>query len=259
MNHRTVGFIGGGRITRIILEGWKRAGAWPEKIVVSDCNTQILDELKTGFPGIETVTSNSTAAAGQAIVLLAVHPPLIAEATVGLKESLKPETIVVSLAPKITLQKLAQLLGGFERVVRVIPNAPSLINCGFNPVAFSPALTAEDRAQIRLLLSPLGESPEVPEEDLEAYAVITAMGPTYFWFQLQALREVALGLGLPNDKIGPALESMVFGAMKTLLTSGLTPPEVMNLIPVKPLAEMEPQLRELYLTRLPAIHNKIKP
>jgi pyrroline-5-carboxylate reductase len=259
MNHKTVGFIGGGRITRIILGGWRRAGVLPGKIVVSDCNSGILGELKSGFPSIEAVTCNNTAAAGQDIVLLAVHPPLMAEATVGLEESLRPDTIVVSLAPKITLQKLTPLLGGFERVVRVIPNAPSLINCGFNPVAFGPALTAEDRAQIKLLLSPLGESPEVPEEDLEAYAVITAMGPTYFWFQLQALREVALGLGLPGDRIAPALESMVSGAVKTLLASGLPPQEVMNLIPVKPLAEMEPQLREMYLTRLPAIHNKIKP
>jgi pyrroline-5-carboxylate reductase len=33
----------------------------------------------------------------------------------------------------------------------------------------------------------------------------------------------------------------------------------MDLIPVKPLAEMEPQVKEMYHTRLPALYQKIKP
>ena len=52
---------------------------------------------------------------------------------------------------------------------------------------------------------------------------------------------------------------MVCGATRTLLESGLTPAEVMELIPVKPLAEMEKTVTEMYQTRLPAIYQKIKP
>jgi pyrroline-5-carboxylate reductase len=33
----------------------------------------------------------------------------------------------------------------------------------------------------------------------------------------------------------------------------------MDLIPVKPLAEMEAQVTEMYHTRLPALYQKIKP
>jgi pyrroline-5-carboxylate reductase len=46
---------------------------------------------------------------------------------------------------------------------------------------------------------------------------------------------------------------------RTLLESGLTPAEVMDLIPVKPLAEMAAHVTELYRTRLPALYQKIKP
>jgi len=99
----------------------------------------------------------------------------------------------------------------------------------------------------------------VPEGSLEAYAVLSAMGPTYLWFQLQALREVAAGLGLTAAQITPALKRMVCGATRTLLESGLSPDEVLDLVPVKPLAEMESQVTEFYRTRLPAIHQKIKP
>lgn len=258
MNSKSIGFVGGGRITRIFLEGWQRAQKLPARIVVSDCNAEALAKIKTRWPGVET-TSASAAAAGQDIVFLAVHPPVMAEVCANIKGVLKSDALVVSLAPKFTLAKLTELLGGFARLARVIPNAPSLIGRGYNPMCFSPSLTLSDRSELKSLLTPLGECPEVAEEKLEAYAVLTAMGPTYLWFQLQALREVAAGLGLSEAEITPALKRMVCGGTRTLLESGLSPAEVMDLIPIKPLAEMEAQVTELYRTRLTGIYQKIKP
>ena len=52
---------------------------------------------------------------------------------------------------------------------------------------------------------------------------------------------------------------MVCGAARTLVDSGLPPAVVMDLVPAKPLVEMEPQVLELYRTRLPALFQKIKP
>jgi pyrroline-5-carboxylate reductase len=259
MTQKSIGFIGGGRITRIFLEGWQRANAMPGKVVVSDCNAETLAKLKARFPQIEIAPGNSAAAASQDIVFLAVHPPVLAEVLTGIKGSVKPGAMVVSLAPKFTLAKLTELLAGFSRLARVIPNAPSVINLGFNPVAFGPALTAADRAGLTDLLKPLGDLPEVAESKLEGYALLSGMGATYLWFQLQALREVAAGFGLSDSDIAPALKRTVCGATRTLLESGLTPAEVMDLIPVKPLAEMEAQVSEMYQTRLPALYQKIKP
>jgi len=258
MSNKTIGFIGGGRITRIFLEGWTRANELPTRIFVSDCNAETLAKLKARFPSVET-SAQSAAAASQDIVFLAVHPPVMAEVAAGIKGSLKPSALVVSLAPKFTVAKLSELLGGFARLARVIPNAPSIVNFGFNPVAFGPALTSAEQAEVTGLLAPLGDSPKVAEEKLEAYAVVSAMGPTFLWFQLQALREVAAGCGLNDAELVPAMKRMVCGAARTLLESGLTPAEVLDLIPVKPLAEMEAQVSEIYHTRLSAIYQKIKP
>ena len=258
MTNKTIGFVGGGRVTRIFLAGWKRANTLPASVVVSDCNGESLAKIRTQFPSVQT-TADSRAAASQDVVFMAVHPPVMAEVAAGIKGSLKPGAVVVSLAPKFTVAKLTELLGGFARLARVIPNAPSVVNFGFNPVAFGSALTAADKGEVTALLAPLGECPEVAEGKLEAYAVLTAMGPTYLWFQLQALREVAAGFGLSETELSPALKRMVCGAARTLLESGLTAPEVMDLIPVKPLAEMEPQVVEMYRTRLPSIYQKIKP
>lgn len=256
--HMSLGFIGGGRIVRILLEGWLRVGKRPDNIIVYDCSTEVLANLKSRFPTIK-LASDTAAAAAQDLVLLAVHPPVIAETASALKGILKAETVVISLAPKFTISKLIELLGGFANLARVIPNAPSICNFGYNPVSFSPALAPHHRKAVLALLEPLGDCPEVPETKLEAYAVLSAMGPTYLWFQLQALRELVTSFGLSPDEISPALKRMVCGAARTLLDSGLTPAEVMDLVPVKPLAEMEPHVLEFYRTRLLAVYQKIKP
>ncbi|MBI5689023.1 MAG: NAD(P)-binding domain-containing protein [Verrucomicrobia bacterium] len=258
MNQPTIGFIGGGRVARIILGGWNHAQALPARIVVADPNAEGLARLKARFPSVET-TADAAVAAGQDVVFLATHPPVLAEAAARVTPGLKPTAIVVSLAPKFTLARLTGLLGGFGRLARVNPNAPSVIGAGFNPIAFGAALNAADRAVVSGLLAPLGDSPEVAEEKIEAFALLTAMGPTYLWFQLQALRELGASFGLTEAETNHGIKRMVCGAARTLVDSGLPPAEVMDLVPVKPLAEMEPTVLEFYRTRLPALYQKIKP
>jgi pyrroline-5-carboxylate reductase len=112
---------------------------------------------------------------------------------------------------------------------------------------------------VTALFSALGDHLEVAEPKLEGFALLTGMGPTYLWFQLQTLRELAQGFGLTEADVTPALKRMVCGATRTLLESGLPPAEVMDLIPVKPLSEMEASVVEMYHTRLPALFQKIRP
>ncbi len=50
---KTVGFIGSGRITRILLNGFKNAHLSFGKITVSETNETVLDALKADFPGID--------------------------------------------------------------------------------------------------------------------------------------------------------------------------------------------------------------
>ena len=97
----------------------------------------------------------------------------------------------------------------------------------------------------------------VPEETLEAYAILTAMGPTYFWFQWQALRDLAGAFGLSSEATDRALRAMLDGAIRTLFDAGLTPEQVMDLVPVKPLAEAEPQILRVYRETLPGLHARL--
>jgi pyrroline-5-carboxylate reductase len=259
MNSKSIGFVGGGRIARIILEGWQKAGALPAQVVVSDASDAALASLKAKWPQVRTTANGNAEAAGQDIVFLAVHPPVLAEVAAQIKPSLKSSAILVSLAPKFTISKLSQLLGGFARIARVIPNAPTVVRAGFNPVAVAPGLSDADKRAVLDLWTPLGDCPQVAEEKLEAYAILTAMGPTYFWYQFYELCGLAESFGLTAQEARTGLEHMVTGAIQTMLQSGLSAEQVKDLIPVKPLGEAEATMVEMYRTRLAGVMQKIKP
>jgi len=258
MSIGSIGFVGGGRVARIMLEGWQHAGALPARVVVGDPNPETLNLLKSRYPSIEVCLDDNCAPAGQELVFLGLHPPAFADSLPVIAKSLRPGAVVVSLAPKITIARLTGLLGGFDRIARVIPNAPSVVGSGFNPVAFGPGLDAAGRAAILEILAPLGDAPVVEEATLEPYAVTAAMGPTYLWFRLYELRDLARSFGLSDEAAATVVDRMARGALDTM-KSGLAPADVMDLVPVRPLAESEPAVIDAYRTRLTAVMDRIRP
>jgi pyrroline-5-carboxylate reductase len=140
----------------------------------------------------------------------------------------------------------------------MIPNAPSIINEGYNPVAFHPALVGADKESLLALFKVLGDAPEVGEEKLESYAILTAMGPTYLWFQLYELQNLGRQFGLTEQELNDGISKMVTGAVKAMFESRLAPEEVMDLIPVKPLGEEELNIKNVYRSKLAALYQKLK-
>jgi len=256
MSQRSWGFIGGGRATRILLEGFKRASSLSENIIVSDINVEVLNRLKSLYPQI-TTTAQNRVAAGQDDVFLALHPPVIAGTLEEIKGALKPDAVVISLAPKFTIAKISALLG-FPRIVRMLPLATSYSNLGYNPCAYAATLSSAQKAAYNSLFRKLGPCPEVAEEKIEGYAMVVAMGPTYLWFQLQLLRELGMTFGLEANELNQSLPAMVDAAVKMLFQSELSPEQVIDLIPVKPLGEDEAVIKAAYQTKLPALYQKLK-
>ncbi|HPF51701.1 MAG TPA: NAD(P)-binding domain-containing protein, partial [Draconibacterium sp.] len=119
MKSKSIGFIGGGRITRIFLQGLSNKKALPESVKVFEPNVETLKALSADFP--EIIAADSAAgAAGQELVFIAVHPPMVMETLQAIKESVTEETTVISLAPKITLEKMASVLST-KKLARMIP------------------------------------------------------------------------------------------------------------------------------------------
>ena len=249
----SVAFIGGGRVARILVEGWKRADQVPNRVVVVEPDEAALDLLGALAPEVSKASPGDIGECD--LIFLAVHPPMMGEVLQSFAGELGPDAIVVSLVPKIKSGAISEALGT-ERVVRTIPNAPSAIGAGYNPVYFSEAIEPETKARLTALFAPWGEQPEVAEADLEAYAIVSGMGPTYFWYQIQALRELGVTFGLTREATDEAVSKMLTGAVSCLLEKG---PASMDLIPVRPLEELEPTVREAYESKLSGLYAKLSP
>lgn len=259
MKNKTIGFIGGGRITKIFLQAFKNSNLTFGEIIVIDPNNDVLEKLKNSFTNISVENVSIESAATCNIIFLAVHPPVIKDVLLKIKPIIRKDSMIVSLAPKITIEKMQNLLDGFPSIARVNPCATGIIGQGINPVAFADTMSEEHKNSLILLLSILGKTPVVNENKIEAYAVISAMGPTYFWFQLQHLKELALSYGFEENEAKETISEMIKGTVNTLFYSDMLPEEVMDLIPVKPIGEFENVIKTYYSEKLNSIFQKIKP
>lgn len=256
---KTLGFIGGGRITRILLNGFKNANVSFDNIYVYETNETVSKALKSDYPQIVALESDATMAASSDWVFIALHPPIMMDSLNAIKSSIKKDALVVSFAPKITLEKMQSVLPDIPNLARMNPNAGSYVNKGYNPVSFS--INADKKIVKEFLetFGKLGKVPVVHENQIEAYAVISAMGHTYFWFQLQKLKELGVSFGLSEKEANETISAMLWGTTETLFNSGLKYDKVVDLVPVKPMAEHENSIKEFYMTCLNGIYQKIKP
>lgn len=256
MKTKSLGFIGGGRIARIFLQAFANRKIEFDSVVVFDTNADILAGLKSDFSFITVGTLQQ--AAIQPTVLIALHPPVIMETLDLIADAIESNALVVSLAPKITIDKISSKLKT-ENVFRMIPNATSFINQGYNPFSTSANFNAEEKTELINLLCALGETIEVDESKLEAYAILSAMLPTYFWFQWQELVALGQTMGLSDSESNQSVQQTLQAALNLYFDSGLTPEQVMDLIPVKPIADHQAQIIEIYQNKLSGLFNKIKP
>jgi len=254
MNTKSLGFIGGGRITKIFLQAFKNKNIGFRNIVVFDTNPEITGKLKLLFPQIEI--SGIEQCAAQDVVFVALHPPVILETLEKAAPYVSDKSIVISLAPKI---KMAGITGKLKtnKIIRLIPNATSIINNGYNPVCFSDSISKSEKSEMLELLSILGKTFDAPEQKLEAYVIISAMAPTYFWFQWKKLCDIGVEIGLDKEEARQTVYETMIAAANTLFKSGITDQDVFDLIPVKPIGENEKEIENIFEQKLKGLYSKL--
>ncbi len=257
MKPTTIAFIGGGRVTRIFLQGFKNKSVDFKSIKVYDHNPENMEALMSVFPEVER-TENPADAAKAAVVVIAVHPPAVMEILEKIAGTVNEKTYLVSLAPKITIKQIQDKIK-IANIIRMIPNATSYINKGYNPVAFHDTMLKKEKKFIKKLFKPLGKLLVTEEIKLEGYAIISGMLPTYFWFQLQELENIAQQTELSPEEAQKAIHFTLKRAVDLYYKSGITPAEVMDLIPVKPIGEHEEDIRNTLNSKLLDLYFKIKP
>lgn len=173
--------------------------------------------------GVEVDTELDGWMANSEVILLAVKPQQLRPASEGLAPLLKSQ-LLVSIAAGIRTADLSRWLGGYSRIVRVMPNTPALVLAGVSALYALPAVTAEERGIAQAILAAVGSTLWIEREDLmDAVTAVSGSGPAYVFYFIEALEQAAQDLGLaPADARQLSLDTFA-GAARLARDSGEEP------------------------------------
>jgi pyrroline-5-carboxylate reductase len=232
-------FLGAGIIAGVFIERLLKAGGVkPEQVFATDVRHDRLEELKNQF-GIRVSPNNREGAGFADVLFLAVPPNMVKSVLSEVRSTVRPEALVVSLAAAVPTWLMEGALENPNPILRVIPNTPSLIGRGMNPHCLGSHVKPEDQPLIGRLLALYGETVRVDEALMNVATALTAVGPTYIFPVIKALKDTAARLGLSEQDAQFAAAQTVSGAAQLVLETGKDPDVLKTMIGTRTLREEE--------------------
>jgi pyrroline-5-carboxylate reductase len=224
-----IAFIGAGRMGETLIRGLIRSGADPAKLTAADTDTARLSDL-AGALKIKTAPDNAEAVKDSDVVILAVKPKDIPAALAGLKDTLKPESLIISIAAGVNIKTLSAGLPPGAKVIRVMPNAPAAKGAGISAIAAGPNATEADAETANELFSVVGLTVVVAEKDMNAVTAVSGSGPAYFFLFVKALTNAGVEAGLERETAYKLAHETMFGASRILKYSKKSPEELIGMV-----------------------------
>lgn len=223
-----IAFIGSGVMAEAIIAGLIRKGiATPDQLLASGPRNDRGEELKNLY-GIHPYTDNHQAAAIADVVVLSVKPQRLDRVIQNLKGCLRPEALVISIVAGAPIQQLSDGLG-HPNIARAMPNTPAQIGEGITVWTTSAAVTADQSALAREILSALGDEIYVEEENyLDMATALSGTGPAYVFLFLEAMIDSGVHLGLPRRISEKLVEQTIRGSVDFYTKSKTHPATLRN-------------------------------
>ena len=213
--------LGAGVMGETVLSGLLRAGWHADQIVATDRRLERQHELTARY-GIKML-ENTDAVAEADTVILVVKPQDMSELLSEISQSLKPGTLVVSLAAGVDTTFIESRLPEGVAVVRVMPNTPAQVDEGMAAISPGSHSTQDHLDRVTEILSATGRVITVPERYQDAVTAISGTGPAYLFFVVEAMIEAGVHLGLPRDTATELVVQTMLGSAKLLRETGEHP------------------------------------
>lgn len=211
-NVPSIGIIGCGIMGSAIIEGLlKNKVTEPEHIFGCDLNQEKREALKKSF-GIQTNDNPDQIAKESSIILLAVKPQFSEPVFESLKAKLD-DKLVISIMAGVSMKKIKE---GTEatKLVRVMPNTPAAIGEGVSAWFASENVSAKEKETVKTILSAIGKSVEVENEDfIDKATAITGSGPAYIFYLAEQIMETAKEMGFNETQAKEMVEKLFTGSV----------------------------------------------
>jgi pyrroline-5-carboxylate reductase len=227
---RKIGFIGCGNMANAIIGGILSAGTLkPEDIIASNHTSQKLEQAREKY-GIATTLSNRVAAAQCEILVLAVKPQYFSEVIEEISDDVPDSTVVVSLAPGKSLERICDMFGHDLKLIRTMPNTPALVGEGMTALCPNSLVTPEELKEVRRLFDSFGKTEVVSESTMDAVVAVSGSSPAYVFLFIEAMADAAVMGGMPRAQAYTFAAQSVLGSAKMMLETGKHPGELKDMV-----------------------------
>jgi len=161
--------------------------------------------------GVRATSDPMELAAACRIVLYCVPPAVAEDWRID-----APDRLILSVMAGVTRERLAQITGA-RRIVRAMSSPAAARRLAYSPWIASDAVTAADRARVRVLLGAIGREDEVAEEDhIDQFTAMTGPVPGFVAFFAEAMQDYALRAGIPEPVADRAIRQLFLAAGQML-------------------------------------------
>lgn len=226
-----IGFIGLGNMANAMIGGiLLRKMAEPEDILGSAKTQETLDRMRERH-GIGVTCDNKSVAAQADILFLAVKPIFFPEVIAQIRDCVRQETLIVSIAAGRSLDYLEQAFEGRNRkLVRCMPNTPAMVMEGCTGVCAGEAVSPEELEQVLALLRAFGTASVVPERLMDAVGAVSGSSPAFVFLFIEALADGGVAAGMPRAQAYEFAAQAVLGSAKLVLETGRHPGELKDMV-----------------------------
>jgi pyrroline-5-carboxylate reductase len=223
MIERTIAFLGAGNMAEALIKGLLRAGtARPDSVIATGRRSERLDELQRTY-GIRITSDNLAAAQEAEVVVLSVKPQAMDKLLVQVAPALDHRKLVISVAAGVPIAALERRLGAGARIIRTMPNTPSLVGAGACALARGEHASDEDLNVATRIFQAVGITTVVEENLLDAVTGLSGSGPAYIFLVIEALSDAGVKVGLPRYTAQKLAAQTVLGSAKLLIETGIHP------------------------------------
>lgn len=206
--------VGAGQMGMAMAAGWIKAGLPGSTLTLVDPTPH---DSVIQFAAETGATLERELPGGHPrVIVLAVKPQVMDAVLIACRDVIGPETLVLSIAAGISIDRFRQGLGT-GRIVRTMPNTPAQLGKGMTGAVAAGDVTSEDKALADALLTAAGEMVWLDDESqIDALTAVSGSGPAYVFHLVEALAAAGEKQGLDAGQAMQLARQTIIGAAALL-------------------------------------------
>lgn len=220
---KNIGFIGCGNIANAMIGGLVKSEIIPsEAIMVSNRSSEKLDRVKEKY-NVNTTLNNVEVARFADVLILSVKTNKYYKIIDEIRDTIKEDTIIVSLAAGRSIDTIEKAFGKKIKLVRTMPNIPAIVGEAMSALCHNDMVTDEEFRLVLDIFKSFGEVEVVDEELMDVVTAISGSSPALVYLFIESLADGAVLKGFPRNKAYKMVSQAVLGAAKIVLETGKHP------------------------------------